>query len=62
MPIITVQVIEGRSDEQVKALIAEMTEVTARCLNVNAEQVRVLVHEVPAKHWGVGGKTKDELT
>jgi 4-oxalocrotonate tautomerase len=62
MPIIQVQILEGRSDEQIKAFISSLTESTVKTLGVKAEQVRVIVSEVPKKRWGVGGITKDELT
>lgn len=59
MPIIQVQVLEGRSDEKIKELIAGITEATVRILEVNPEQVRVIVQPVPPKFWGTGGITKD---
>lgn len=61
MPIIQVQVLEGRSNEKIKELIAGITEATVRTLGVTPEQVRVIVQPVPHKFWAVGGITKDEL-
>ncbi|MFT9600197.1 4-oxalocrotonate tautomerase [Mesobacillus sp.] len=61
MPIIQVQVLEGRSDEKIKELIAEITDTAVRTLEVKPEQVRVIVQTVPHKYWGVGGVTKDEI-
>ncbi len=58
MPIIHVHVIEGRSDEQLSQLMEKLTVVAAESLDVKIEQVRVLIQEVPNKHWGVGGKPK----
>ncbi|WP_281249423.1 4-oxalocrotonate tautomerase [Fictibacillus arsenicus] len=58
MPIIQVQVIEGRTDEQLSKLMDSLTNAAAECLDVKKEQVRVLIQEVPNKHWGVGGKPK----
>lgn len=60
MPIINVQIVEGRSEEQVKQLIASMTSAAVESLGVRPEQVRVLVTEIPDSHWGVGGITKKE--
>lgn len=59
MPIIQVQVLEGRSDEKIKQLIAGITDTAVRTLDVKHEQVRVIVQTVPHKYWGVGGVTKD---
>lgn len=60
MPIIQVQILEGRTDKQVKELISDLTASTVKCLGVKPEQVRVVVNVVPKKFWGVGGITKDE--
>lgn len=58
MPIIHVQVIEGRTDEQLSKLMERLTLAAAESLDVQKEQVRVLIQEIPNKHWGVGGKPK----
>ncbi|ANC76155.1 4-oxalocrotonate tautomerase [Fictibacillus phosphorivorans] len=58
MPIIQVQVIEGRTDEQLSNLMDRLTVAAAESLDVKKEQVRVLIQEIPNKHWGVGGKPK----
>lgn len=59
MPIIQVQIIKGRSDDQIQRMIESVTEAAASTLDVKPEQVRVLVTEVEGKHWAVGGKTKE---
>ncbi|MCM3452419.1 4-oxalocrotonate tautomerase [Heyndrickxia oleronia] len=61
MPIIQVQIIKGRSKDKINSLIEDITLATVKNLSVNAEQVRVLVNEIPDTHWGVGGTTKAEL-
>ncbi len=58
MPIIQVHVIEGRTDEQLSTLMERLTVAAAESLDVKKEQVRVLIQEVPNKHWGIGGKPK----
>jgi 4-oxalocrotonate tautomerase len=60
MPIIHVHVIEGRSDEQLSRLMELLTAAAVESLEVNKDQVRVLIQEVPNKHWGVGGKPKEK--
>lgn len=59
MPIIHVQVIEGRTDEQLSKLMESLTDAAAESLGVKKEQVRVLIQEIPNRHWGVGGKPKE---
>ena len=60
MPIIQVQILEGRDDEQIRNLISGITETTVMNLGVKPEQVRVIVQNVPKKYWGVGGVTKEK--
>ena len=58
MPIIHVNLIEGRPPEKRKKLIENITETTVETLDAPRESVRVLVHEVPDSHWGIAGKSK----
>ena len=58
MPIIHVNLIEGRSPEKVAKLIENITEVTVETLDAPRESVRVLVNEIPGTHWGIAGKSK----
>ncbi|EGQ25718.1 2-hydroxymuconate tautomerase family protein [Mammaliicoccus sciuri] len=61
MPIIQVQVLEGRSDEQIKGLIEDITGAAVDNLEVRPEQVRVIVTEVADTKWGAGGLTMKEI-
>ncbi|MED1555864.1 4-oxalocrotonate tautomerase [Bacillus paramycoides] len=61
MPIIQIQIIEGRGREQIQNLISDVTEAVAKNLDVDTGRVRVLVNEIPSSHWGVGGKSKASL-
>ncbi|MFD1707541.1 2-hydroxymuconate tautomerase family protein [Siminovitchia sediminis] len=61
MPIIQVQVLKGRSREEIRGLIADVTEAAVKNLSVKPEQVRVLVTEMEHSHWGAGGLPIDEF-
>ncbi|KAA0966282.1 4-oxalocrotonate tautomerase [Sporosarcina sp. ANT_H38] len=61
MPIIQIQVLKGRSNEQIKNLIVDVTDAAVKNLFVKPEQVRVLVTEVEDTHWGAGGFTMNEI-
>ncbi|WP_257128987.1 4-oxalocrotonate tautomerase [Bacillus pseudomycoides] len=61
MPIVQIQVIEGRKQEQIQNLISNVTDAVAKSLDVDAERVRVLVNEIRCSHWGVGGKVKESV-
>jgi 4-oxalocrotonate tautomerase len=55
MPIINIQILEGRSNDKIKSLIASVTDTVAEQLETPKDRIRVLVTEVPKTHWGIGG-------
>ena len=55
MPLCEITIIEGRAPEQKTALIREVTEAVHRAIDAPMEAIRVIIREVPAAHWGVGG-------
>lgn len=57
MPIVRVELLEGRPPELKAELIARLTTALVETLGVGPEQVRVLLYELPAEHWAVGGRT-----
>ena len=60
MPIIHVNILEGRSQEKIEQLITNVTNTVAETLDAPKESVRVLVVEVQKTHWGVGGIPKSK--
>lgn len=61
MPVIQVNMMEGRSQEQKEALIHEITEACHKAVEAPRESVRVLIHEYPKKSYGIGGVTGEKL-
>ena len=61
MPLIQTTIITGRSEQQKRDFFRKVTAVAVETLGVKPEQVRVVINEVPAEHWSVGGVTKAEL-
>lgn len=55
MPIINVQMLEGRPESIIKDLMKNVTVTVSETLDVPEERVRVLVQEIPKSHWGIGG-------
>ncbi|MEO7912551.1 MAG: 2-hydroxymuconate tautomerase [Roseiflexaceae bacterium] len=58
MPIIRIELIEGRTPELKERLIRNVTEAVTTTLAVQPAQVRVLLYELPPEHWAVGGQSK----
>lgn len=61
MPICQIHLLEGRSVEQKRALIAKVTEAISESLGAKPESVRVILTEMPKEHFGIGGKSAGEL-
>ncbi|MET3695765.1 4-oxalocrotonate tautomerase [Bacillus oleivorans] len=61
MPIINVQILEGRSPEKVHALIENITNTVSETLDAPRENIRVIISEIPKTHWGKGGVTISDL-
>ena len=61
MPQVTVTLAEGRSPEQIRALIHEVHSAVLRTVNTKAENIRVVVHEVPRSMWATGDVTLSEM-
>lgn len=61
MPIINIQIMEGRPPEKIKSLIASVTETVSTELNAPKERIRVLVTEIPNTHWGIGGVAVSDI-
>jgi 4-oxalocrotonate tautomerase len=58
MPFIDVTMIEGRSPEAKRAFIERVTDAAEETLEAPRATIRVVIREVPAAHWGVGGVPK----
>jgi len=58
MPIIRIELIEGRTPELKEELIRNVTAAVTTTLAVQPAQVRVLLYELPPEHWAVGGQSK----
>ena len=56
MPYVTVKMLEGRTDEQKRALCEKVTEAVAETTGAPAEKVVVFIEEMQKNHHSVGGK------
>ena len=55
MPIIRVEMWEGRSLEQKRRVARELTEPLVRIIDCDPATVRVLINDYPPENWAVGG-------
>jgi 4-oxalocrotonate tautomerase len=55
MPTIRVELFEGRTAEQKRALAAALTEATVRTLGGSADSVDILFFDIARQDWATGG-------
>ncbi|MEU6487802.1 tautomerase family protein [Streptomyces sp. NPDC046887] len=60
MPFIDVTLGTGRSPEQVRALIHELTLAAHRAVGAPVDNIRVVIREVEPVHWAAGDVTTAE--
>ena len=58
MPIVEVTLVEGRSKEQKRALVKEVTDAVVSSIGAPIEAVRVIIREIPPEHFAVAGVPK----
>lgn len=61
MPYISIETFEGKTTEQKKALIEEVTRAVTSTLEVPPEAVWIVIKDIPRSNWGQGEKPCSEL-
>ncbi|MDX9887276.1 4-oxalocrotonate tautomerase [Thauera sp.] len=61
MPLAQIQILEGRTEEQKRAVIEKVTQALVEALDAPQQTVRVIVTEVPKANWGIGGVSAKDL-
>jgi 4-oxalocrotonate tautomerase len=55
MPIVTVQMLEGRTDEQKRALVEEVTTAVSGTIEAPKERISVVIEEMKPENFGQSG-------
>jgi 4-oxalocrotonate tautomerase len=61
MPTIRVEMFEGRSAEQKRALAKELTEACVRAIGTPAGSVDILFYDIAKQDWATGGTLWSEM-
>ena len=55
MPTLRVEMMEGRTPEQKKALVQALTQAVVDTLGSNPESVDILLYDIKRQDWATGG-------
>ena len=62
MPTFHIELFEGRTLEQKRKLVEEITRVTSEVLGSAPESVDIVITDVKRENWATGGKLWSEKT
>lgn len=60
MPIVTVKMLEGRSDQQKKALVEKVTAAVVETTGAAVDAVSIVIEEMKKTDYAVGGVRKSD--
>ncbi|MFC2010659.1 4-oxalocrotonate tautomerase [Chloroflexota bacterium] len=60
MPLVTVDMWEGRTVEQKKELVEGITSAMNEKLGIAPEHITIIIRDVPKHNWATGGKLASE--
>jgi 4-oxalocrotonate tautomerase len=61
MPLAQIYMLEGRTEEQKKAVIEKVTKALQEAVDAPVQSVRVCIIEMPSTNWGIGGVSAKDL-
>ncbi|MCK6375086.1 MAG: 4-oxalocrotonate tautomerase family protein [Zoogloea sp.] len=61
MPFAQIYMIEGRTEDQRRAVIEKVSQALVDATGAPKEAVRVWIQEVPKTNWGIAGQTAKDL-
>jgi len=61
MPFAQIYLMEGRTDDQKRAVIEKVSHALAEATGAPLANVRVWIHDVPKENWGIAGVSAKEL-
>ena len=61
MPVVTIEMWEGRSIEQTRELVVAMTKARVDIAGVSPESLHGIIRDVPQTNWGRNGILSSDL-
>lgn len=61
MPFAQIYMIEGRTEEQKRAVIEKVSAALVEAVGAPIENVRVWIQDIPRENWGIAGVSATDL-
>lgn len=61
MPFAQIHMIEGRTEDQKRAVIEKVTQALHEAVGAPKEAIRVWIHDMPKENWGIAGVSAKDL-
>jgi 4-oxalocrotonate tautomerase len=61
MPFAQIYMMEGRNEDQKRAVIEKVTQALHEAVGAPKETIRVWIHDVPKHNWGIAGVSAKDL-
>jgi 4-oxalocrotonate tautomerase len=61
MPVVVIEMWEGRTPEQKEKLIKGVTKAFEESLGTKPESLHIVIHDVPKINWGTRGQQASKL-
>jgi 4-oxalocrotonate tautomerase len=59
MPLVRIEIMEGRPPEKIRELRSRIADLVAEILDAPIERVRTYITQFPSEAWGIGGVPAD---
>ena len=61
MPVVKIDMWEGRTKEQKEKLIKSVTDTIASTLEIPKEHITVIINDIPKTNWGLKGEQASKV-
>ena len=61
MPYVQIYMLEGRTEEQTRAVIEKVTAALHEAVGAPKEAIRAWIHDMPKENWGIAGVSAKDL-
>ncbi len=61
MPLAHIYLLEGRTEDQKRAVIEKVTAALVEALDAPQQTVRVVIQDIPKTNWGIAGESAKDL-